>query len=59
MFIINLNVFWNGFGYEGSIVFEDVLKDNIFFKVIDFINNRIMWEGVKYVIWGLKVNRIL
>lgn len=50
MFIINLNVFWNGFGYEGSIVLEDVLKDNIFFKVFDFINNRIIWEGVKYVI---------
>lgn len=57
--ITNLNVSWNGFGYEGSIALEDVLKDNTSLKVLDLTNNRITWEGVKHVIRGLKANRTL
>jgi Ran GTPase-activating protein (RanGAP) involved in mRNA processing and transport len=54
-----LDVSWNGFGFEGSIALEDVLKENTALKVLNLTNNRITWEGVKHIIRGLKGNKSL
>lgn len=54
--IVNLNLSWNGFAFEGSIVLEEALKLNKSIRVLDISNNRINWDGVVYIARGLKSN---
>ena len=59
MSIINMNMAWNGLGFEGSLALEEVLRVNTSLKFFDVSNNRINWEGVSYVAKGLRRNGTL
>lgn len=56
--MLRFNLFWNGFGFEGCVVFVEMLKLNNILIEFDFINNWIYLLVLIVFICGLVWNKM-